>query len=151
MFVVYFLYVSFSRFNDLDLGSESWFSAIVYQLFCCFCSKELDARILWHSLGIPYNYFLEKYQEPNVDLYMTFVDFNKAFDTVSLDEHWKIMAKFGCQPRFIVMVRQVMMTCRHVFGMMESTLNLAVLWHQHCSAWCFLPCLQILLQNVFFF
>ena len=43
----------------------------------------------------------EKCQEQNVDLYMTFVDLTKAFDTVSRD--WP---KFGCQPRFIAMVRQ---------------------------------------------
>ena len=40
----------------------------------------------------------------DVDLYMTFVDLNKAFDTVSRDGLWKIMAKFGCPPRFIAMV-----------------------------------------------
>ena len=51
----------------------------------------------------------EKCQEQNVDLYMTFVDLTKAFDTVSLDMLWKIMAKFGCPPRYIVMVRQFMM------------------------------------------
>ena len=44
----------------------------------------------------------EKCQEQNVDLYMTFVDLTKAFDTVSHDGQLKIMAKFGCQPRFIV-------------------------------------------------
>ena len=48
----------------------------------------------------------EKCQEQNVDLYMTFVDLIKAFDTVSLDRFWKIMAKFGCPPRVIAMVRQ---------------------------------------------
>ena len=48
----------------------------------------------------------EKCQEQNVDLYMTFVDLTKAFDTVSRDGLWKIMAKFGCPPRFIAMVRQ---------------------------------------------
>ena len=48
----------------------------------------------------------EKYQEQNVDLYMTFVDLTKAFDTVSRDGLWKIMAKFGCPPRYIAMVRQ---------------------------------------------
>ena len=37
---------------------------------------------------------------------MTFVDLNKAFDTVSLDGLWKIMTKFGCPPRYIAMVRQ---------------------------------------------
>ena len=48
----------------------------------------------------------EKCQEQNVDIYMTFVDLTKAFDTVSRDGLWKIMAKFGCPPRFIAMVRQ---------------------------------------------
>ena len=40
----------------------------------------------------------EKCQEQNLDLYMTSVDLTKAFDTVSLDGLWKIMAKFGCPP-----------------------------------------------------
>ena len=48
----------------------------------------------------------EKCQEQNVDLYMTFVDLTKAFDTVSRDGLWKIMAKFGCPPRSIAIVRQ---------------------------------------------
>ena len=51
----------------------------------------------------------EKCQEQNVDLYMSFVDLTKAFDTVSRDGLWKIMAKFGCPPRIIAklaMVRQ---------------------------------------------
>ena len=42
----------------------------------------------------------------NVDLYMTFVDLTKAFDTVSREGLWKIMAKFGCTAKFIAMVRQ---------------------------------------------
>ena len=48
----------------------------------------------------------EKCQEQHVDPYMTFVDLTKAFDTVSRDGLWKIMAKFGCPPRYIAMVRQ---------------------------------------------
>ena len=48
----------------------------------------------------------DKCQEQNVDLYMTSVDLTKAFDTVSRDGLWKIMAKFGCPPRYIAMVRQ---------------------------------------------
>ena len=48
----------------------------------------------------------EKCQEQNVDLYMTFVDLSKAFDTVSRDGLWKNMAKFGCPPRLIAMLRQ---------------------------------------------
>ena len=46
--------------------------------------------------------------EQNVDLYMTFVDPTKALlvETDCRDGLWKIMAKFGCPPRFIAMVRQ---------------------------------------------
>ena len=48
----------------------------------------------------------EKCQEQNVDLYMTFVDLTKAFDTASREGLWKIMAKFGSPAKFIAMVRQ---------------------------------------------
>ena len=48
----------------------------------------------------------EKCQEQDVDLYMTFVDLTKAFDTVIREGLWKIMAKFGCPAKFIAMVRQ---------------------------------------------
>ena len=48
----------------------------------------------------------EECKELNVDLYMTFVDLTKAFDTVNRDGLWKIMAKFGYPPRFMAMVRQ---------------------------------------------
>ena len=47
----------------------------------------------------------EKCQEQNVDLYTTFVDLTKAFDTVSRDGLWKIMSKFGCPDKFIQVVR----------------------------------------------
>ena len=48
----------------------------------------------------------EKCEEQNVNLYMTFVDFTKAFDTVSCEGLWKIMAKVGCPVKFIAMVWQ---------------------------------------------
>ena len=35
---------------------------------------------------------------------MIFVDLTKAFDTVSRDGLWNIMAKFGCPPSYIAMV-----------------------------------------------
>ena len=41
----------------------------------------------------------EKFQEQNVDLYMTFVNLTKAFNTVGRDGLWKIVAKFDCPPR----------------------------------------------------
>ena len=37
----------------------------------------------------------EKSMEQHQDLYMTFVDLTKAFDTVSREGLWKIMSKFG--------------------------------------------------------
>ena len=43
----------------------------------------------------------EKCQEQAVDLNMNFVDLTKAFDTVSRGGLRKIMAKFGCPPRYI--------------------------------------------------
>ena len=48
----------------------------------------------------------EKCQEQNVDLYTTFFDLTKAFDTVSRNGLWKIMNKFGCPDHFVHMIRQ---------------------------------------------
>ena len=85
----------------------------------------------------------EKCQEQNVDLYMTFVDLTKTFDTVSRDGLWKIMAKFGIPSRYIAMVRQFHdgMQARvqndgeysEPFSVITES-NKAVLWHQLCSA-----------------
>ena len=47
----------------------------------------------------------EKCQEQNVDLYSTYVDLTKAFDTVSREGLWGIRAKYGCPPKFITIVR----------------------------------------------
>ena len=49
---------------------------------------------------------LEKCQEQNVDLYMTFIDLTKAFATVSREELWKIKAILGCPVKVIAMIRQ---------------------------------------------
>ena len=48
----------------------------------------------------------EKCMEKRVALYTTFVDLTKAFDTVSREGLWQIMAKFGCPDTFISIVRQ---------------------------------------------
>ena len=47
----------------------------------------------------------EKCREQNQDLYITFVDLTKAFDTVNRDGLWKIMSKFGCPQKFTNLVR----------------------------------------------
>ena len=48
----------------------------------------------------------EKCMEQHRDLYTTFIDLTKAFDTVSQEGLWKIMDKFGCPSTFIAIVRQ---------------------------------------------
>ena len=68
----------------------------------------------------------EKCREQNVDIYMSFVDLTKAFDTVSRDGLWKIMAMFGCPSRIIAMVRQFhdgIQTQIQAFRIMECTLS----------------------------
>ena len=48
----------------------------------------------------------EKCPKQNMNLYMTFVDLTKTFDTVRREGLWKIMANFGCPIKFIAMMRQ---------------------------------------------
>ena len=40
-------------------------------------------------------------------LYAAFVDLTKAFDTVSRDGQWKILARYGCPPKFLTILRQL--------------------------------------------
>ena len=49
----------------------------------------------------------EKCQEQNADLYSTYVDLTKAFDTVSRDGLWRIIAKYGYPQKFITIVQQL--------------------------------------------
>ena len=41
------------------------------------------------------------------DLYLLFIDLTKAFDTVSRPGHRSILSKFGCPPKFIIMVQSL--------------------------------------------
>ena len=41
-----------------------------------------------------------------MDLYTTFIDLTKAFDTVSREGLWKMITKFGFLAKVIAMVRQ---------------------------------------------
>ena len=49
----------------------------------------------------------EKCQEQYDDLFITFIDLTKAFDTVCRDGLWQIMEKFGCPRKFTALVRQL--------------------------------------------
>ena len=49
----------------------------------------------------------EKCQEQYDDLFITFIELTKAFDTVYRDGLWQIMEKFGCPRKLIALVRQL--------------------------------------------
>ena len=42
----------------------------------------------------------EKCQEQNKDLYVTFIDLTKAFDTVNRTALWSILEKLGCPQKY---------------------------------------------------
>ena len=69
-------------------------------------SVRLPRRPRNHQHDIWYRQLQEKCMEQHRDLYLTFVDLTKAFNTVSRDGLWKIMGKFGCPSTFIAVVRQ---------------------------------------------
>lgn len=48
---------------------------------------------------------MEKSREQNQQLYMTFVDFTKAFDLVNREALWVIVGKMGCPQKFINILR----------------------------------------------
>ena len=49
----------------------------------------------------------EKCREQDMGLYAAFVDLIKAFDTVSRDGLWKILARLGYPPKFLTILRQL--------------------------------------------
>ena len=49
----------------------------------------------------------EKCREQNMGLYAAFVDLTMAFDTVSRNGLWKILAHLGCPPKFLTIFRQL--------------------------------------------
>ena len=49
----------------------------------------------------------DKCREQNIGLYAAFVDLTKAFDAVSRDGLWKILARLGCPPKFFTILRQL--------------------------------------------
>lgn len=43
----------------------------------------------------------EKCREQHQDLFMAFVDFSKAFDTVQRELLWEVLIRFGCPKKFV--------------------------------------------------
>ena len=52
-------------------------------------------------------FVLRQIQEKCRGLYAAFVDLTKASDTVSRDGLWKILARLGCPPKFLTILRQL--------------------------------------------
>ena len=50
---------------------------------------------------------MEKAREQRRNMYIAFVDFTKAFDTVNRELLYKILGKFGCPPKFIRMIKKL--------------------------------------------
>ena len=47
----------------------------------------------------------EKAAKQNKPLYISFVDFSKAFDSISCSCLWRLLSKFGCPDKFILKLR----------------------------------------------
>ena len=49
----------------------------------------------------------EKCREQTIGLYAAVIDLTKAFDTVNRDGLWNTMARLGCSPKFLTILRQL--------------------------------------------
>ena len=76
--------------SELTAGESMWLQEKPRTIDMVFAARQMQ----------------KKCQEQHVDMYTTFVDLMKAFDTVSHEGLWKIMSKFSCPDQFILMVRQ---------------------------------------------
>jgi len=47
----------------------------------------------------------EKAIEQRMALYIVFIDFTKAFDSLGRDALWRIMMKYGCPPRLLAVIK----------------------------------------------
>ena len=84
----------------------------------------------------------EKCLEQNMPLYAVFIDFSKAFDTVSREGWWQVLRKFGCPEKFIKLTAALStMECKPVYYtemLSQKTLlslqvsNRAASWPQLC-------------------
>ena len=50
---------------------------------------------------------MEKTKEQHQNLYIVFVDFTKAFDTVNREFLFKILGKLGCPPKFTRLIHSL--------------------------------------------
>lgn len=77
----------------------------------------------------------EKCIEQNQPLYICFVDFCKAFDTVPRGILWKILEKFGCPPKLLHLTKELhnnMNACVNVNGQNSSNFPVSIGTRQGC-------------------
>ena len=93
-------------------GGENYFPvnithqvALISRHFSCFDmeSMRIPVRSLHSRHGIHFSarHIQEKCREQGQELYIVFIDFTKAFDSVNRDGLWQVMKKFGCPGKFI--------------------------------------------------
>ena len=49
----------------------------------------------------------EKCNKQNTDLYMAFIDLQKAFDPVNRELLWIVLEKFGTPPKFLTILKKL--------------------------------------------
>ena len=69
---------------------------------CCFRRERSTTDMIFSLIQIQ-----EKAVEQYLDLYVVFIDFRMAFDTVGRQLLWKVSEVFGCSPRLIKIVREI--------------------------------------------
>ena len=77
----------------------------------------------------------EKCREQDKDLYITFIDLTKAFDTVNREILWIILKKFGTPPKFLNILKQFhtgMQACVLVGGQQSPSFPVKVGVKQGC-------------------
>lgn len=87
----------------------------------------------------------EKCREQGQNLYIVFIDFTKAFDSVNRDRLWKVMKKFSCPDKLINIIKSLhTIGCKLRFSTRAPFLtclasqtesNKGVYWLQLCFAY----------------
>ena len=70
--------------------------AVLPETQCGFCRNRATTDLIFALRQL-----MEKSREQNQNLYITFVDFTKAFDLVNCEALWIIVEKMGCPPKFV--------------------------------------------------
>ena len=87
----------------------------------------------------------EKYREQHQDLFMTFVDLSKAFNTVSRELLWGILLKCGCPDKCVNILSQFhdgMMAPMAIGGQESFPFGVSIIMRQGCA-------MALVLFNIF--